>query len=224
MSEILRVYFDPAEIGPDGYPYAWHRPTPPTVLLHEPAAVPPIKDLIREQAGHRCERCGHPYTKGQGLHGGFSPCDEQCTHGGPVRVRETGWTPPELKTDGGWRVYDVVHEPIGDGIYDDGPGGQRVKRWEIEASWRILTVHHLNRVKHDCRWWNLAALCQRCHLVIQGKVWLERPWLGEHSEWFKPHAAGWYAWSFLGLEPTREETMERLDEFLSLEHRQLTLE
>ena len=31
----------------------------------------------------------------------------------------------------------------------------------------MLTVHHLNGNKSDCRFTNLVALCQRCHLRIQ---------------------------------------------------------
>lgn len=31
----------------------------------------------------------------------------------------------------------------------------------------MLTVHHLNMDKADCRYENLVALCQRCHLRIQ---------------------------------------------------------
>jgi hypothetical protein len=34
----------------------------------------------------------------------------------------------------------------------------------------ILTVHHLNGVKSDVRYENLLAVCQKCHLHIQG-VW-----------------------------------------------------
>lgn len=86
-----------------------------------------------------------------------------------------------------------------------------------EARWRILTVHHLNGVKWDCRWWNLAALCQRCHLTIQRKVLMERVYPFEHSEWFKPFAAGWYAFAYLGLDVSRSEAVERMDEFLALE-------
>ena len=87
----------------------------------------------------------------------------------------------------------------------------------VEAHWRILTVHHLTGAKADCRWWNLAALCQRCHLEIQGRVCMERPYALTHSAWFCPHAAGWYAWHYLGEELSREETLTRLDELLSLE-------
>lgn len=57
----------------------------------------------------------------------------------------------------------------------------------------MLTVHHLDLNKSNCEWWNLAALCQRCHLQIQHKVIMERPYMFEHSKWFKPYAAGYYA-------------------------------
>ena len=104
-----------------------------------------------------------------------------------------------------WRVLDPTGAP------QDSPEPVQ------EAQWRILTVHHLNGVKHDCRWWNLAALCQRCHLLIQGRVDMNRVYVLEHSEWFKPYAAGWYAWSYLGEDLTREETMERLPDLLAQE-------
>jgi len=159
-SDLLRDYAGD-ELGRDGYPLEW-------------AA---IKDMIRAQAGRRCERCHHPYQPGEHGNGKWSPCDHQCDHGGP------------------WRHVDG----------------------KIGALWRILTVHHLNGNKADCRWWNLAALCQRCHLTIQGRVILERAFILEHSEWFRPHAAGWYALKYLGLELSREETLERLEELLGLE-------
>jgi hypothetical protein len=56
-----------------------------------------------------------------------------------------------------------------------------------------LTVHHLDIDPSNCAWWNCPALCQRCHLRIQGKVVLERFWMFDHSEWFKPYLAGYYA-------------------------------
>ncbi len=83
---------------------------------------------------------------------------------------------------------------------------------------RVLTVHHLDGDKHNLAWWNLTALCQVCHLVIQAKVDLNRPWLMfEHSEWFKPYVAGWYAKRYLGQDITRAEAEARLDELLALE-------
>jgi len=86
-----------------------------------------------------------------------------------------------------------------------------------EAQWRILTVHHLDGDKRNCRWWNLLALCQRCHLSIQGKVNPAQTYPWEHSEWFKPYAAGLYAHSYLGEDLTRKQVEARLDELLALE-------
>jgi hypothetical protein len=60
-------------------------------------------------------------------------------------------------------------------------------------SGHVLTIHHLDGDKSNNAWWNLAALCQRCHLHIQGKVIMERPYMFEHSEWFRPYVAGYYA-------------------------------
>lgn len=87
----------------------------------------------------------------------------------------------------------------------------------VESQWRILTVHHLNGVKWDCRWWNLISLCQRCHLTIQGKVILDRDFAYEHSEWFKIYAAGWYSMKYRGIEVTRDEAEANLNELLSYE-------
>jgi hypothetical protein len=89
------------------------------------------------------------------------------------------------------------------------------------ATGHVLTTHHLNGDKSDVRWWNLVALCQRCHLRIQGKVDLDRPWFFEHSIWFRPFVAGFYAWKYLGLDLTRKEVMERLGELVALESQAL---
>ena len=185
----LRIY-NSNDVGPDGYPSAWHHDH-----WHDDVRYPPIKDIVRAQAGYRCERCHHPYKAGDpriSAAGQWSPCDEQCQHKGPFR-------------------WDDMVMPAGGLPHGEVPEPDRY------AQWRILTVHHLNGIKWDCRWWNLAALCQRCHLTIQGRVIMERVWVWEHTEWFKPHAAGWYASDYLGEELTREETMERLEELLALE-------
>jgi hypothetical protein len=154
---------------------------------------PGVKHLVREQADFRCVRCGHPYAPGDGK---WSRCDELCMHGGPVRTY-------------------VADAPLGAWLAGDVPANL-----VTEAEWRVLTVHHLrlgDDAKRDLRWWNLAALCQRCHLQIQGKVVMERIWPWPHSDWFKPYAAGWYAWAYNGEDLTREETLARLDELLALE-------
>jgi hypothetical protein len=173
-----------------------------------PKAWPEINALVVEIAGSRCIRCGHPYRKGEHGNGEWSPCDEHCTHtsGNVTSVWFPGGTPE-------------THEGEEDGFY---------VRY---AQWRILTVHHLtgcwgktHEAKADCRWWNLLALCQRCHLQIQGKVDPFVPWPWEHSTWFKPYVAGFYAWHLLTLELTREETEARQEELLALGKRMAALE
>lgn len=87
----------------------------------------------------------------------------------------------------------------------------------IEAG-RMLTVHHLDLDKSNQAWWNLLALCQACHLSIQGRVNLDRPWvMADHSAWFKPYVAGFYAHKYLGLDLSRADVEARIDELLGLE-------
>jgi hypothetical protein len=223
----LRVYA-PEECGPDGYPRAWHRdvywteydggefsPVHGAVggYLYDPEFVRAtgaprmgVKDAVREHAGHQCVRCGHPYFNGQHGNGEWSMCWQHCTHRGPVRMTYT--------TEDGTRVENHEHDLATEAGVVVGYGKQ------VEARWRILTVHHLRLgadAKRDLRWFNLAALCQRCHLQIQRKVQMERVYPFEHTPWFQPYAAAWYAWTYLGEELTRAETMVRLDELLALE-------
>ena len=56
----------------------------------------------------------------------------------------------------------------------------------------VLTVHHLDGDKSNNAEWNTPALCQRCHLSVQGKVFLPQFYMFEHSEWFKPFVEGYY--------------------------------
>lgn len=191
MSELLRVY-QPHELQTkQGYPMQWAE----------------INAAVIAEAGYRCVRCGHPYRKGtHGQRGEWSLCDEQCTHMGEVRITAPYEGEPDTEPEL-WETEAKV--PVGEVVRESGN--------VIEARYRILTVHHLNGDKLDCRWWNLAALCQRCHLTIQGRVKMHQTYPFEHSEWFKPFAAGYYAWSYLGEDLTREQTIERLDELLGLE-------
>jgi hypothetical protein len=186
-ADALRIYALDEGVDRDGYPVPWAK------------GEPSIKDLVRELAGHRCVRCGHPYRKGENGKGEWSPCDERCSHGGPVRRCMPG-APFEFYEDAGFLQVEAL-----------------VQRGHVDAQWRILTVHHLTGSKLDCRWWNLAALCQRCHLTIQGRVRMEQIYPHEHTPWFRPYAAGYYASVYLGEELTRDETLERLDELLALE-------
>ena len=94
----------------------------------------------------------------------------------------------------------------------------------------MLTVHHLDLNKSNCAWWNIPALCQKCHLQIQHKVVLEQPYMFPHSEWFKPYVAAYYG-VVEGLLPMtydyhdstimvrREFVMDHLEYLLSLGQR-----
>lgn len=82
-------------------------------------------------------------------------------------------------------------------------------------SGHVLTVHHLDLDKSNCAWWNLAALCQRCHLRIQGRVVMERVWLLPHSECFKIYVAGYYAHCY-GLPENRESVKANVDYLIGI--------
>ena len=156
---------------------------------------------VRAEAGHRCIRCGHPFENGKHGKGEWSPCDEQCSHKGPVRIllsRDHGFT--------GLEPTVAVGELIADGSF-------------IEAQWRVLTVHHLDGDKSNDQWWNTLPLCQRCHLQVQTRVDPEIPYFLEHSSWFKPYAAGFYAWKYEGRQITREQAETEMDRLLAHEWR-----
>jgi hypothetical protein len=194
-----------------------------------------IKDMIRDLTGHRCIRCGHPYVVGQEQFWDetveedssesllaltlfdeeptdeprvkrdrpkhWSPCDDLCTHGGLFRWRIGGEEVPWTSREGAPAMLRHLMTAA-----------------EVQAAWRILTVHHLDGNKRNCLWWNLASLCQRCHLTIQKRVVMEQVWPTEHSEWFKIHAAAWYATKY-EHNPlvTRAEARARMDELLAYE-------
>ena len=188
------------------YPPDWHRCTACDGTGYSPemfgvadhcaacSGMGSLKAQARLLAGFRCERCRHPYV----------PKADAQRHG----LLEPSWRA------GGWSPCDerCAHDVTG-AQYTPNKDGS----YQPLVQWRVLTVHHLTGDKADCRWWNLAALCQRCHLEIQAKVVMERIYVHEHSDWFKPHAAGYYAWAYLGEELTRGQAIARLDELLALE-------
>ena len=102
----------------------------------------------------------------------------------------------QVKNESGWKCIRCGH------LHDPEMG-------------RTLTVHHLDLSPANCAWWNLVALCQSCHLHIQAKVVIERRWMFDHSAWFQPYVAGYYA-HLHGLPEDREYVMAHLDELLRL--------
>ena len=84
---------------------------------------------------------------------------------------------------------------------------------------KILTTHHFDGDKSNDAWWNLLALCQVCHLQIQGRVDPEQPYFLEHSEWLKPYVAGFYAKKYEGKDLSRKQVERRLADLLAYELR-----
>jgi hypothetical protein len=159
---------------------------------------------VREEAGHRCIRCGHPFETGTHGKGEWTPCDEQCAHKGPIRI---------VQADGA-RIEVVTNTDAGVFLKQQ---SVKIGYVGIEAQWRILTVHHFDGDKSNDAWWNTLALCQRCHLTIQCRVDPEMPFFFEHSEWAKPYVAGFYAWKYEGRQITRAEAEARMDQLLAYE-------
>lgn len=93
----------------------------------------------------------------------------------------------QVKEKAGWRCVRCGH------------------KHDREAGY-TLTVHHLDLDPGNCEWWNLPPLCQRCHLHIQSKVVVEQPYMFEHSDWFQPYVAGYYA--HMHDHPTDREYVE----------------
>lgn len=138
-----------------------------------------------------------------------------------------------VKTEAGWRCIRCKH-PHGDRFtktpppppgWEIGPSYNPINYFFVpcdglcthpkDGSLRMLTVHHLDMNPENCEWWNLAALCQVCHLQIQAKVIMERVWMFEHSEWFRPLVAGYYAFQ-AGQPHDRESVLARIDELIAM--------
>ncbi len=83
---------------------------------------------------------------------------------------------------------------------------ERCKKYHSPNDGYTLTVHHLDLNPSNCEDWNLAALCQRCHLKVQSFLRMNQlffPEMIKVSEWFKPHLEG-YLKSFADLSKMRE--------------------
>ncbi len=59
-------------------------------------------------------------------------------------------------------------------------------------SGHTLTVHHFDGDRANNARWNLMALCQKCHLSVQGRVNPKDPLLFAPSFWAIPYLVGLY--------------------------------
>lgn len=155
-----------------------------------------LHDAVKAAAGNRCVRCNHP--SGDRMHKTEDVnfvIELEAIHGSAAHVKEI----PE-----GWRV--MVFERCDD----------RCTHPKLPPKMRVLTVHHLDGNKSNNLWWNLLALCQVCHLNIQGKVIPSVPYLWKHSAWFVPYVCGFYAHYYGRFEISRWEADAEPDKWLKL--------
>lgn len=152
-----------------------------------------LHNAVRAEAGNRCVRCGHPEGDRMVISSDIERVNELEGAGWVIRERE-----PHVQWAAVWSRCD------------EGCAHPR------DGKLRILTVHHLTGQKDDNRWWNLLALCQSCHLTIQGRVIPERPWLLPHTVWFVPYVCGFYASYYGGQDITREQAEADPDRWLRM--------
>ena len=83
------------------------------------------------------------------------------------------------------------------------------------SSHHVLTVHHLDGDTFNCAWWNLVALCQRCHLFVQNYFYFipATPLFREPKTWVKPYIAGYYA-HLAGLKEDKGYVLNNLDSII----------
>ena len=94
--------------------------------------------------------------------------------------------PQRQRTDDKHGDYPADWREIATAIKD--AAGWKCERCGHEhdpANGYTLTVHHLDMNKANCAAWNLAPLCQRCHLSIQGRVDWEQSWMFDLPEWMR---------------------------------------
>ena len=133
-----------------------------------------------------------------------------------MRLEVRGEYPPDwreiaerVKTAAKWRCVRCGHPFRPGGVMqpcDDACDRSRCAHARFGKALNF-GVHHLDGDKGNCRWWNLLATDNACHLSIQARVIPTQVWLFEHSDWFLPYVCGWYAWYYGGVEISREQAI-----------------
>jgi len=163
-----------------------------------PDAWPERSLQTKIDAGFRCVRCLH-----RGAQWVKAPNDPEMVRAALAREGSCTATARIDRVEGGaW---------IRSGIL---PCDAACRGHRADGKTRVLTVHHLDNNKTNLRWWNLAALCQVCHLQIQAKVAVRATYMLPHSDWFLPYVAGFYAMNVLGVDLSRDQVEARLVELL----------
>jgi hypothetical protein len=113
----------------------------------------------------------------------------------------TDWPRISMATrdEAGWRCVRCGHpfdrvtgRPL---ACDDrcDPRRCRAKRIADRGGAHNYGVHHFDGDKANNAWWNRLALCNSCHLYVQGSVIPERAFMFHHSTWLLAYVCGYYA-------------------------------
>lgn len=94
----------------------------------------------------------------------------------------------------GYNEYPYTWGMIADRIKQSNDWAcERCGRTHSPSNGFSLTVHHIDRDKANCADWNLACLCQRCHLEIQNKLDFNQMYMFDLTDWLRPHYEGYLA-------------------------------
>ena len=92
--------------------------------------------------------------------------------------------------------YPPNWNEIAEQVKEDAGGKcERCDHPDDAATHHVLTTHHLDGDKSNVERYNLAALCQRCHLSIQGRVDFSQFYMLGHSPWMQPHVEAFNEWA-----------------------------
>lgn len=146
------------------YPWNWRRISYRAKRLH----------------GFRCERCHHPHVPRRPERIIY----DLWNHDWEVTASVVWARAPRTTLAFAWPWRRVRQNTKCDGFCTHAG----------DSKHRILTTHHLDGDKSNWRLWNLAALCQVCHLQVQAKICWDQTYLGEHSIWLIWHIERYRRW------------------------------
>jgi len=138
----------------------------------------------------RCERCGHPHVPAQPKNGILDLWNND------FGLEQLAMFPSEWVTGRGRRSVGMARpayerDTLCDSLCEHDPPFTNLLH---KGKPRVLTVHHLDGDKSNCALWNLAALCQVCHLEVQAKVAWEQTYFLPHSPWMTWHIKRYRRW------------------------------
>ncbi len=162
-----------------------------------------IAAAVKAHHGNRCERCGHPNEKPwKGRHFPIRalPLDHESMQLPEAERADLGYC-GQCRT-----VYDITIVDVDAPCYygEPAPCDDRCTHRTNDKKQRVLTVDHLDGDKANNDGWNLAALCQSCHLSVQGRVRMEQTYAFRHTEWMRPHVEGMLEAQAAGTWPRKE--------------------